>query len=58
LTVADRMRCRHSTKAADAGPEHLAAFANSLYDKTEAELGLLVDARRPPGRPRSPVTRP
>ena len=41
---------RWLTEAADADPERLAAFANSLYDKTEGELDLLVDARRPPGR--------
>jgi DNA-binding MarR family transcriptional regulator len=36
--------------AAGAGPDSLAAFAVSLYDKTEAELDLLVEARRAPGR--------
>jgi DNA-binding MarR family transcriptional regulator len=36
--------------AAGADPGRLAAFADSLYDQTEAELDLLVDARRPPGR--------
>ena len=41
---------RWLAEAADADPERLAAFANSLYGKTEAELDLLVDARRPPGR--------
>jgi DNA-binding MarR family transcriptional regulator len=36
--------------AAGADPERLAAFAAGLYDKTEAELDLLVEARRTPGR--------
>jgi DNA-binding MarR family transcriptional regulator len=36
----------------DAGdPEQLAAFAAGLYDKTEAELDALVEARRTPDRP-------
>jgi DNA-binding MarR family transcriptional regulator len=36
-------------EAAAADPERLAAFASALYDKTETELDLLVDARRMPG---------
>ena len=37
-------------EATAADPERLAAFAAGLYDKTETELDLLVDARRMPGR--------
>ena len=41
---------RWLAEAAGADPEGLAAFAAGLYDKTEAELDLLVEARRTPGR--------
>ena len=41
---------RWLVEAAGAGPESLAAFAAGLYDKTETELDLLVEARRMPGR--------
>jgi DNA-binding MarR family transcriptional regulator len=36
--------------AAAADPANLSDFAASLYDKTETELDLLVEARRTPGR--------
>jgi MarR family transcriptional regulator for hemolysin len=36
--------------AAAADPEDLSDFAAGLYDKTEAELDLLIEARRTPGR--------
>ena len=42
-------------EAAATDPGSLAAFAAGLYGKTEAELDLLVEARRRPGRaPRLP----
>jgi DNA-binding MarR family transcriptional regulator len=47
-----------ATDLGDAGdPASLAAFAAGLYDKTEAELDALVEARRTPGRP-SRLARP
>jgi DNA-binding MarR family transcriptional regulator len=40
-----------ATDLGDVGdPGNLAAFAVGLYEKTEAELDLLVEARRTPGR--------
>jgi DNA-binding MarR family transcriptional regulator len=45
----DRL-ARWLVAAAAADPERVAAFAVGLYDKTETELDLLVEARRTPGR--------
>ncbi|MGH3207722.1 MAG: MarR family winged helix-turn-helix transcriptional regulator [Trebonia sp.] len=42
---------RWLAEASAADPEWLTAFADGLYGKTEAELDLLVEARRTPGRP-------
>jgi DNA-binding MarR family transcriptional regulator len=54
--VLDRL-ARWLAEAAAADPENLSDFAAGLYDKTETELDLLVEARRTPGRtPR--LTRP
>jgi DNA-binding MarR family transcriptional regulator len=41
---------RWLAEASAVDPERLAAFADSLYGKTEAELDLLIEARRTPGR--------
>jgi DNA-binding MarR family transcriptional regulator len=45
----DRL-ARWLAEAAAADPENLTDFAAGLYDKTETELDLLVEARRAPGR--------
>jgi DNA-binding MarR family transcriptional regulator len=41
---------RWLAEGAGTDPDSLAAFAAGLYDKTETELDLLVEARRVPGR--------
>ncbi len=50
----DRL-ARWLAEAAGADPAGLAAFAAGLYDRTEAELDLLVEARRSPGRAPRPA---
>lgn len=45
----DRL-ARWLVEAAAADPAKLTDFAASLYDKTETELDLMVEARRTPGR--------
>jgi hypothetical protein len=46
----DLQERRQPGPAGPADPENLSDFAAGLYDKTETELDLLVEARRTPGR--------